>query len=71
MLGDNWALVKGCDLSCHNKETELSTKDPQYGNLNKNPLSKSPDKSCEVSRRGEPVGLQLRESTPNSLQVPK
>ena len=36
-----WALVKGFHLSYHNKETIVFTIDPQYGNLNKNPLART------------------------------
>ena len=32
-----WALVKGFNLSYHNKEAILFTIDPHYGNLNKVP----------------------------------
>ena len=37
----NWVLVRGFNLSCHNKETMLCTIDPQYGNLKKS-LNKNP-----------------------------
>ena len=33
----DWVLVKGFNLSYHNKETILFTIDPHYGNLNKLP----------------------------------
>ena len=41
-FGLYWVLVRGFHLSYHHKETILFTIDPYYGNLNQNPLARTP-----------------------------